>query len=200
MSDFLRETKRSMGIYFVHPAEQPEGVLCRSYLCMNSCWTQVQMHSNAGVRTERVRWALGVLADGLPEYLGSWVALGADGWPLIAAELSSRGVERIGLVLGAEAEASSALSACGIVCPGGCGDEAALASLVAARGAYVDRAREVSALLGERLKRAAARHGAFRDVADVQAFLARSAERFIAAEWPEPAGPSVRLPRIAVAA
>lgn len=74
--------------------------LCRSYLLAIHERLAVQVRDGSNVRSEPVRWALGVLADGSYEVLGAWTTPESRSWSWEDAVdgLRVRGVEKIGFV------------------------------------------------------------------------------------------------------
>ncbi len=81
-------------------AESRTRPLCRSYLLAIHGRLAVEVRNGGNVRSEPVRWALGVLADGSCEVLGAWSTHGSLSWSWQDAVegLRVRGVEKIGFV------------------------------------------------------------------------------------------------------
>ena len=74
--------------------------LCASYFLAIHERLAVQVLDGDRVRSEVVRWALGVLADGSYEVIGVWASPESRSWSWrdAAEDLRARGVEEIGLV------------------------------------------------------------------------------------------------------
>lgn len=74
--------------------------LCRSYLLVIHGRLAVEVRDGGNLRSEPVRWALGVLTDGSYEVLGAWTPPDSSSWSWQDAVegLRVRGVERIGFV------------------------------------------------------------------------------------------------------
>lgn len=192
---------------------------CRSYVAVLFSPILVQLSPVGGAadpRSEPMLWALGILADGLPDYLGAWQLSGpkGPGWGAIVDDLKRRGVVRVRFVIGPDpVDIEAALLAqygdgnrkpdCTVLPSSGPTVESAFVEgLLPGHRPYIDRAREVAIPLGRRLGRAVARHGGFVDPASAAALLHQSAERYIRANWPEPPEPrpsfASSLPALAV--
>lgn len=175
-------------------APEPLGIpLCRSYVAVFFSVISVQVDGESGLRPEQMLWAVGVLSDGLPDYLGSWhMPESTAPWHQIADELKARGVERIRLVITPDpTDMPAALTAQfhGSTCLPNSHpmlSQAAIDSLLPGHRPYAVRAQEVSTHLSRRLHRAVSRHGTFQSPTAAEAFLSQSAKRFIHANWPEP--------------
>jgi hypothetical protein len=80
--------------------------LCSTYdvLQFNALSVQVQSSGTACART--ICWVVGVHRSGDAEVIGQWLAenLGAFDWRAVAADISKRGVMRIGCLVGSMAE------------------------------------------------------------------------------------------------
>ncbi|HEV6963768.1 transposase [Roseateles sp.] len=193
--------------------------LCRSYVAVLFSPILVQLSPVGGAadaHPEPMLWALGILADGLPDFLGAWQFSGPKGprWGAIVDDLKRRGVVRVRFVIGPDpVDIEAALLAqygdgnrkpdCTVLPSSGPTVESAFVEgLLPGHRPYIDRAREVAIPLGRRLGRAVARHGGFVDPASAAALLYQSAERYIRANWPEPPEPrpsfASSLPALAV--
>lgn len=84
--------------------------LCCRYLVVHFGALTVQESVDGVVRHETVRWALGVLASGENELVGTWVdpALATAEWPEVFVDLQARGVRKIRLIVTNEREAARA--------------------------------------------------------------------------------------------
>jgi len=177
-------------------AESRFEVLCRSYVCAVFEVLECQIQSDANVQTTPLLWAVGVLSNCRPHYLGAWHVHGSRdaGWRAIASDLQDRGVERLRIVVGPDPiEIQGAMGPCYRDCavlPA----SAALAhpsieSTLAGHRQYVERALVVASSMSLHLKRAADRHGPFADAAAAAALLRLSAERCICRDWLDPTVP-----------
>lgn len=182
-------------------AEPRIEALCRSYVCAVFEVLRLQIRTDTGVHATQLLWAVGVLSDRGPHYLGAWhVHDPKDAWwRAIAGDLQDRGVERLRIVIGPDpVEIQAAMAPryrYNSVLPA----SAALAhpeieSTLSGHRQYVERALKVSSSLSLRLKRAVARHGPFANAAAAAALLCQSADRCISRDWPEPSAP-MRAPR-----
>lgn len=172
--------------------------LCRSYVCVFFNPISARVGSEAGSRREQRLWAIGVLYDGQPDYLGSWPACSPKDsqWLAIAENLQARGVERIRFVIGPDpTEMQAAVAAhlrsgnwhcTALPASGTTVAPSVIAALLPGHRPYIERAVDVATPLCTRLKRALARRGSFAGPAEVAALLRRSAERYIYANWPGP--------------
>ena len=186
-------------------AESVLGPLCRSYVCAAFDVLKLQVLSDSGLHVTHLIWAVGVLSNHRPHYLGTWHVQGANdaGWRAIAGDLRARGVERLRIVIGPDPvemqaamtphyrDASVLPASTPIAHP-------ELASTLSGHRQYVERALEVTDSLALRLKRAAARHGPFADAAAAAALLRRSAEHCVSRDWPESLEPvrALRSPTV----
>lgn len=175
--------------------------LCRSYVCAVFDVLALQIQSGAGVHATRLLWAVGVLSNYSPHYLGAWhVNDPKDAWwRAIASDLQDRGVERLRIVIGPDpVEIHAAMAPryrYNAVLPvSGTLAHLEIESTLSSHREYVERALEAFSSLSPRLKRAAARHGPFANTAAAAALLRRSADRRIARDWPERSAP-MRAPR-----
>jgi hypothetical protein len=176
--------------------------LCRSYVCIVFGAASPQCDGDSGTVAEQVCWAVGVLSDGQPHYLGSWQLRDqADDWTRIAHDLLVRGIERLRFVVGPDPAgidaAMTPLYSGVTVLPafGKVLDQALIDSLHPGHRPYFERAHEVTARLDQRFKRAIARHGAFASADAACALLRRCAERYLAATRPMRAAPALQATR-----
>lgn len=180
-------------------APEPEGQpLCRSYVSVLFDAFPVQVSGEDGAYPKQMLWAVGVLSDGLPDYLGSWWPSGPTDlrWRSITDDFKARGIERIRFVIGPDPlEMNAAMAAhyrygnwdCMVLPASGLIVEPSLIdSLLPGHRPYIERAIEIATPLSRRLKRAVARHGGFANPAAAAALLRQSSERYIYANWPEP--------------
>lgn len=81
-------------------AEPQARPLCGSYSLVIQARLAVRVVDGDRTRSEVVRWALGVLADGSYEVIGVWAApeSGSWSWQDAVEDLRARGVEKIGLI------------------------------------------------------------------------------------------------------
>ncbi|MFT7774801.1 transposase [Roseateles sp.] len=177
------------------PEDQP---LCRSYVSVLFNPISARVSGKADTHPMPMLWAIGVLYDGQPDYLGSWVASGPKDsqWLAIAEDLKARGVERIRFIIGpSPTEMQAAVTA--RCCTGNWHCTAlpisrmaiapsVIDALLPGHRPYIERVLEVATPLGARLKRALARHGSFASAAAAAALLRQSTKRYINAKWPEP--------------
>src|SRR5437870_1413344 len=93
--------EQAMNISLIN-AESRFEVLCRSYVCAVFDVLKLQIQSDAGAHATQLLWAVGVLSDHRPHYLGAWhVHDPKDAWwRAIASDLQDRGVERLRIVIG----------------------------------------------------------------------------------------------------
>lgn len=127
--------------------------LCGSYFLAVHERLTVQVRDRDLARSETVRWALGLLADGSYELLGVWAApeSGSWTWDDVAEGLRVRGVEKIGLVSERGSEFPPTLSR--------------------RRIRALHASDEVMRRLQRRARGAIKRHGPCSDVADATAFV-----------------------------
>jgi len=185
-----------MDISSIRPPEASGPTLCHSYVAVLFDTFPVPPTGDTGVHPEPMIWAVGILSDQLPDYLGAWPCSGPKDslWLSIAEDLKSRGAERIRCAIGpAPLEIQAAFAAhyprqhcTALPLSERSVDPSWIEALPPGHRLHVERALEVSRQLGPRLQRAVARHGRFAHPAAAQAFLHRSANRFIDAHWPEP--------------
>ena len=179
-----------MNIFLFSSTEPQARPLCRSYVCVTVNLLSVEVDGD-GVHTERLYWAVGILSDGHADYLGSWHESDAAGtlWQSIANDLKARGVERLRFVVGTDpvglqvAMAAHYREVTALAEFAKASGDASLDSVLPGHRGYLELARDVSSQLSRRLKRAAARHGAFADPGAAAALLRRSAERYIRGNW-----------------
>lgn len=174
--------------------------LCRSYVCVFFDEYTLRACGQADVRSEQLRWAAGVLPDGSAQFLGCWYRsdLMVTAWRSIADDLHSRGVERLRFILGAQIKAAMAAhyrDAVVLPTSGETVDQTAMDSVLPGHRRYLEIAHEVASQLKRRFSRAAARQGSFADPGAAAALLRRTAERYIAANWPDPVR-TWRAPRL----
>lgn len=186
----------------IHSADPSGPPLCRSYVAVlfNPISVQIlPVGGAAAADSEPTLWALGVLADGMPDYLGSWQYSGpkVPRWLAVVDDLQTGGVERIRVVIGPDAaDIQAAMAAwhqscnrnseCTVLPASGLTVESAqIEALPPGHRTCIERAQEVAIPLGRYLGRAVARHGSFADPAAAKALLHLSAERYIRANWPE---------------
>jgi len=176
-------------------SDQTDRPLCRSYVAIhfNPVSVPISPISGAGEYSVQMLYGLGVLADGLPDYLGSWQFSSSKGslWLAIARDLQDRGLERLRIVIGPDpVEIEAAMAPRyrnNVVLPASATlERPELKSTLSSHRPYVERALDVANALSLRLKRAATRHGPFADAAAAAALLRRSAERYIYCELSEP--------------
>jgi len=173
-------------------AESEHGPLCRSYVCAAFDPLRFQVESDAGVRDSLLVWAVGVLSDQRPHFLGSWYRQDPKDawWRGIATDLHDRGVERLRIVIGADpVETQAAMTpfySHTTVLPALAAlEHSEVESILCGHRAYVERTLDVAHALSLRLKRAVARNGVFADAEVAAALLHRTADRYIYREWPE---------------
>ena len=178
-------------------ATDPQGLpLCRSYVCAAFDVLKLQIQSDAGVHATQLLWAVGVLSNHMPHYLGAWhVHDPRDAWwRAIVSDLQDRGVTQMRIVIGPDpVEIQAAMSPryrYNAALPA----SATLAHLdiestLSGHRPYLERALEVTTSLSRRLKRVAARHGPFANAAAAAALLRRSADRNICRDWSGPSAP-----------
>lgn len=176
----------------IAPESRP---LCRSYMSVIFNALLVQMNGEADAHSEQMLWAVGVLPDGLPDYLGSWCPAGPKDfrWRSIADDLKARGIERIRFVIGPDPlEMNAAIPIlyryggrdCTVLPALGLTAELSLIdSLMPRHRAHIERAIEVATPLSRHIKRVMVRHGRFADAAAAAARLRQSSERYIYANW-----------------
>jgi hypothetical protein len=170
--------------------------LCRSYVCAVFRMVKLKIQSDAGVHATQLLWAVGVLSDHTPHYLGAWhVCEPKDAWwRAVVGDLEDRGVERLRIAIGpdpAEMQAAMApryrynavLPAFGVL------SHPEIESSLSGHRQYLERALEVAAPLRLRLKRSAARHGPFANPVAAAKLLRRSADRYLHRGWPQPNAP-----------
>lgn len=178
-------------------------LLCRSYVCVDIDALSFRSHHKSEVRSERMSWAVGILSDYSPEFLGSWHLPDREEvpWRSIADDLNRRGLERLRFILGASPDQIKAAMAAhyrdAVVLPtsGETVDQTAMDSVLPGHRRYLEIAHEVACQLKRRFSRAAARQGSFADAGAAAALLRRTAERYIAANWPDPVR-TWRAPRL----
>ncbi|HEY0953513.1 MAG TPA: hypothetical protein VGE36_02060 [Roseateles sp.] len=165
--------------------------LCRSYVCAVFGTLSFKLQGDPWTRAEQLSWALGILLDGQPHYLGSWQLLDQPTcWSCIAHDLHVRGIERLRFVVGpAPAEIGATLlslhTGVTVLPPfGKFLDQCLIDSLHPGHRPYIERAHEVSTQMDRRFKRAVARYGAFSSADAASALLRRSAERYLATNRP----------------
>lgn len=187
-------------------AESRFEALCRSYVCAAFHVLKLQIQCDAGAHAMQLLWAVGVLSDHRPHYLGAWhVQDPKDAWwRAIASDLHDRGIERLRIVIGPDpVEIPTAMAPryrYNTVLPAfATFAHPSIESTLSGHRKYVERALEVTNSLSLRLKRAAARHGPFANAAAAAALLRRAADRCITRDWPEPSEP-MRAPRAAYVA
>ena len=180
--------------------------LCRSYVCAVFDVLRIRILNEAGPQAARLIWAVGVLADHMPHYLGAWHVLDAKGtqWHAIVGDLYDRGIERLRIAIGPDPVEIQAAMAhryryTAILPAFATLEHSEIESSLSGHRQYIERALEVARPLLLRLKRAVARHGPFVDVAAAAAPLRRSADRFLYANWSERAEPPIRKPRTTAA-
>ncbi|KQV52833.1 hypothetical protein ASC95_08490 [Pelomonas sp. Root1217] len=177
-------------------AESQREPLCRSYVCAVFDVLRLQIQSEAGPRPVQLLWAVGVLSDHLPHYLGTWLLHDPEGaWRAIADDLHDRGIDRLRIVFApdpVEAQADLARHYRNLtVLPTPV--EAVIDSTLSGHGQYMKRALEVANPLSLRLKRAVARHGPFAEAAAAAELLRRSASSYIYASWTDHLEPPMRV-------
>lgn len=182
-------------------AEPELGPLCRSYVCAAFDVLGLQIRSDAGVHAAQLLWAVGVMSDHRPHYLGAWRMHDPKDalWRGIASDLEDRGVERLSIVIGPDPVEIQAAMAPRYLYNAVLQASATLAhpeieSTLSGHRKYVESALEITNSLSLRLKRVVVRRGPFADAAAAAALLRRSADRYITRDWPEPSVP-VRAPR-----
>jgi hypothetical protein len=181
--------------------EQQGPPLCCSYLWVLFGAITSRAVAKPGLRLEQRYWAVGTLPDGSTDFLGLWRSRDSEDfrWSLVVNDLRERGVVRLRHVLGPDpAEMQAAFGAL-------YGDVRALPAVgVSLSGDVIDsipsghwrrllRAQEVAIQLGQRLRRAAAAHGAFSSSEAAQAFIGRTAERYLDG-LPKPGARPIRAP------
>ena len=178
-------------------AESELEPLCRSYVCAAFDVLGFRVHGDAGVRTVQLLWAVGVMSDHAPHFLGAWhVQEPKDAcWRAGASDVQDRGVVRLRIVIGPDpVEIQAAMAPryrYNAVLPASATlNHPDVGSTLLGHRGYVERAVEVSASLSPRLKRAVARHGPFVNAAAAAALLRRSAERYLSRAWPESPEPA----------
>lgn len=84
--------------------------LCARYLVVYGRSVSWRTSTRGSVDDSQVLWAIGALADGETEILGTWSRLdeGRPSWTVAAAELRRRGVERIRFLITDDADALTA--------------------------------------------------------------------------------------------
>ncbi|MBI3349087.1 MAG: transposase [Burkholderiales bacterium] len=178
--------------------------LCRSYECVSFDAIAIPLDAAAGVRSVEMLWAVGILSDRLPHFLGCWPRAGAADvlWRSVAFDLHHRGVERIRFLLGPDSAEMTAAMACHfrsvtVLSASATAVDQALVDSVSPERRCIERAQEVAEQLTPYLKRAVARHGGFASPAAAAALLRERAERYVDANWPEPPElpPPLRSPR-----
>ena len=174
--------------------------LCRSYECVSFEDLTIPLDAAAGVRSVEMLWAIGILSDRLPHFLGCWPRAGAADvlWRSVAFDLHHRGVERIRLLLGPDtAEMTAAMARhfrnVTVLSAFATAVDQALVDSVSPARRCIEQAQEVADQLTSYLKRVMARHGGFASPAAAAALLRERAERYVDANWPEP--PPLRSPR-----
>lgn len=178
-------------------AESALEPLCRSYICAAFDVLRFQVLGDGGVRPMQLLWAVGVMSDHGPHFLGAWqVQEPKDAWwRAIAGDVHDRGIERLRIVIGPDPiEIQAAMAPCyrdTVVLPA-CAVLAhfAVDPTLFGHRHYVERAVGVVAALGPRLKRALVRHGPCANAAAAASLMRRSAERYIGRAWPEPCEPA----------
>lgn|GEM_PF-2792171 len=186
-----------MNSSLINAIEQAARPLCRSYVFTRFDALKVRVQGEAGEHAEPLRWAVGVLSDNAPDFLGCWRDTGpaAALWQHIADDLKVRGVERIRFAMGAEPPAIEAAMASRfrdftvLPLPSKPRDPSMLEALLPGHRPYFERAEDVVNGLAGRLRRAVARQGPFASFVEACAFLQQKADRYIDTAWPEPEAP-----------
>jgi hypothetical protein len=176
--------------------------LCRSYVCAVFAMLRIRTQNEAGPHLAQLLWAVGVLSDHSPHYLGAWhfSDLQHARWPVIADDLYNRGIERLRIVFVPDpVEVQAALapryrSLTVLPMPVSV-DDPVIDSTLFGHRQYIERVLAVASPLSLRLKRAATRHGPFANAAAAAALLRRSADRYVEANWPASLAPPPRTPR-----
>ncbi len=196
-----------MDISSIRPPEASGPTLCHAYVTVLFDTIPVLPTGDTGVHPEPMIWAVGILSDRLPDYLGAWPCSGPKDslWLSIAEDLKSRGAERIRCAIGPDPlEIQAAFEAhyphphqhcTALPLSGRSVDPSWIEALPPGHRPHVERALEVGRLLGARLQRAVARHGRFAYPAAAAELLRSTADRFIYAHWPEPSALPLPTPR-----
>jgi len=175
--------------------------LCRSYVCAVFDVLSLRIQGEAGPRPVPLLWAIGILSDHLPHYLGAWHMRGPeDSWPAVADDLRDRGIERLRIVFApdpVETQAALAAHYRGVtVVPAAASiDDSLIDPALSGHRPYIERALNVAGPLNLRLKRAVARHGPFAAASAAAALVRGSADRYIYANWPAHPEPPMRAMR-----
>lgn len=83
--------------------------LCRRYEIVHFVVQPILVQAVGDVQSWPVTWATGTLSDGHSSVLGAWQpATAAPNWPATFDDLARRGVERIRIAIGADADAAIA--------------------------------------------------------------------------------------------
>jgi hypothetical protein len=179
--------------------------LCRSYVCAVFDVLRLRIQDEAGPRYAQLFWAVGVLSNKTPHYLGAWFARDPKDaqWHAMAGDLHDRGIERLRIALTPDpVRTQAALAPCyrnlTVLPVPASVDDPAIDPTLSGHRQYIERALVTSGPLRLRLKRALARHGPFVDIAAAAALVRRSADRYLYTHWPEPPGPPIRIPRAAL--
>lgn len=186
-----------MNVSLLNECEPEDLPLCRSYVSVFFSPISTWVSSEAGTHPYPMLWAIGVLYDGRPDYLGCWPASGPKDlrWFAIAERLKACGVERIRFVIGPDPTAMQAAAAAhfrrgtwhctALLASGTAIAPSVMDAVQPGHRPYIERALEVANPLSRRLKRLVARRGGFASPAAGAAVLRQSAERYVFSNWPE---------------